>query len=170
MTADQQVLDALVGGRALIERPEWWVQGTSTWMSPEAGGPIQRCAGAACGEALGLRGECFGLAKSGTTGPRLRIMGDCLNQLRLALPAPWRKATPDCGIVSYNDDPATTHADVIAVFDVAIGRMRARVALAELRRPLAPTNRRVAWAGVVGESPVPAPPVGTGDNLASRSR
>lgn len=117
---DQRVLDVLVVGRALIERPESWCAGTDRVTAYfGASMTLARCAGSACGDACG--------------DDNLAVLGHCMNELRLAIPADWRTRRPASGVVGYNDDSATTHADIIAMYDTAIGRVRARIeALDEL--------------------------------------
>lgn len=143
---DQMVLDTLVAGRALIEVPRCWVQGAT--RTNLGFGVYQRCAGGACSDALvlsgiPLKGYEFLAAQWGTPEDPtdwLTVLGGCMNELRLAIPPRWTRTHRGRGIVGYNDDPLTTHADILAVFDIAIGRVRARI------EGDAAVQRELAWS------------------------
>lgn len=141
---DIVVLGALISARALIERPEWWVSGKSRLLALRAPQGKQRCAGAACADVLGFSDEFLQLQTPQPTRPELVTLGQCMRELGSAIPVPWKCLRPDSGIVAYNDDPATTHADIIAVFDTAIGRVRGRIYLAGLTEGAWPVAKALA--------------------------
>lgn len=141
---DIVVLGALISARALIERPEWWVSGKSRLLALRAPLGKQRCAGAACADVLGFSDEFLPAQFEIDDRPELLTLGLCMRELGAAIPVPWKQANPGRGIVGYNDDPATTHADIIAVFDTAIGRVRGRLALAGLTEGAWPVAKALA--------------------------
>lgn len=102
--------DDLIAAKALIDTPEKWCQGLDGYTSNEA---VPLCA----------HGACFRravLADNDAVEYALR------SALRAALPlvsanVRATRTREDFGTVpEFNDHPATTHADVMALFDRAI--------------------------------------------------
>lgn len=90
--------DDLIAARALIDTPEKWAKGND--ISPENG---RYCAAVACNQ--------FASAQ---------VMFQALRAAFTASHAPARHILGVCEIFEFNDDPATTHADIMALFDRAI--------------------------------------------------
>jgi hypothetical protein len=90
-----EVARVLREARTLIETPDRWLQGGLYEFNF---GKVARCC------ALGAINEA--------------AQGDLSRAYRDATEALRRAAGPD--IVYWNDDPATTHADVLSAFDRAI--------------------------------------------------
>jgi hypothetical protein len=89
----------LIAARALIDTPEKWTKGS--WLRRD---------GTMCAE-----GACRRTGKAASPlRPHDRIIA-----LFAAL-EPGLPAGCDGSIARYNDDPATTHADVMSLFDRAI--------------------------------------------------
>lgn len=106
------VLQILKDARKLIEKPEGWTKGTTArdfrgraigWDEPEA---CRFCATAAIAK-----------ARLSTRGP-FDAARDTLNTEAII--------AGHSGIVEFNDADATTHADVLALFDRAIASLEAR--------------------------------------------
>jgi hypothetical protein len=95
--------DDLIAARALIDTPEKWAKGASPLDGPER--PCF-CTYTACFEAVGGTGD--------------RRYYDATNALDDAVPATFVHSFRDCPAVAFNDDPATIHNDVLALFDRAI--------------------------------------------------
>lgn len=95
------VADDLKAARALIDTEEKWLQGRYR----DRKGRL--CAIGAVQDAVGLDYE---------------RVGDCRKALGAALPV--GKQTLNAAL--YNDDPNTTHADVLALFDRAIAAESSR--------------------------------------------
>lgn len=100
--------DDLIAARALIDTPDKWTQHTyarnphGEITFPEEGDAICFCGQGAVFRVLG-----------NSNSDRLDAALEALNQ------------AAGCYFVKLNDDPATTHADVLAVFDRAIAAANA---------------------------------------------
>lgn len=94
--------DDLIAAKALIDTPEKWRKGENAyWYEPF-------CVLGACREVSYDRGG-------------LPDMQGMRKALRLALPPEYRNDEIfDYPTTRFNDDPDTTHADVMALFDRAI--------------------------------------------------
>jgi hypothetical protein len=90
--------DDLIAAKALIDTPEKWAKGSEVDTTEG-----RRCAAVACND--------FALAHS------------MFGRLQSALPSPHRERAASLGVAAifdFNDDPRTTHADIMALFDRAI--------------------------------------------------
>ena len=96
------VKEILIAAKALIDTPEKWLKGALS-----TGDDTCFCAMGALGHAGG-----FGLVASDKT-PELASLLD-------SIPASFVWVTDKHRLAAYNDDPATTHADIMALFDRAI--------------------------------------------------
>lgn len=94
------VKENLIAAKALIDTPEKWGKGRDSFPLTRLGGAKCLCAHGALFEAMG------GEWASGSI--------EAIRKLRASLPSEWRY-TPE-----FNDDPATTHADIMALYDRAI--------------------------------------------------
>ena len=99
-----QLADDLRAAKALIDTPEKWTKGI--------GRPGCYCAMYAVGAAIEQRHG----------GVR---WGVCDTALRKALPARRRATVDSHPVVAFNDDPSTTHADIMALFSRAIATAEA---------------------------------------------
>lgn len=93
------VKDDLIAARALIDTPEKWCKGAF-----ELDGHL--CALGA------LRKATTGSARLPNAAP-----GEFVRYIRARM---WIESKVSSGVEHFNDDPATTHADVLAMFDRAI--------------------------------------------------
>ena len=117
MTDNTQLVADLKAARALIAAPGGWTQGAFARVSPNGRIIGLKTANAACFCALGAL-----CCVKGWDKPR---MGGEINALIEALPR-VRKGSPDDGAVGrYNDDPARTQAEVVALYDRAIATAEA---------------------------------------------
>ncbi len=98
-----QVLQILIGARALIDTPEKWVKGTSYLFNKRSG--VRRC----------MQYEITCSADWGNGA-------DDLTAAFRALKCIIRGSIPE-----FNDAPTTTHASVMVVFDVAIAKERVKL-------------------------------------------
>jgi hypothetical protein len=92
------VKDDLIAARALIATPEQWAKGGD--IDTRAG---RYCAAVACNDS--------------------RLAGELYGALSRAIPEGYPRPSPGgwvTDLFAYNDDPATTHNDVLALFDRAI--------------------------------------------------
>jgi hypothetical protein len=90
------VKENLIAARALIDMPEKWGKGSRGLRG------TRECAMTACG-ALKLKSHEF-------DGVRLALTAALPHGSDLTAPA----------VVRFNDDPSTTHTDIMALFDRAI--------------------------------------------------
>jgi aerobic-type carbon monoxide dehydrogenase small subunit (CoxS/CutS family) len=93
-------VEILTKARALIAEPEHWCQ--KHWHESD-GATEAWCAWGAVAETTGMVSDFSNGAI------------DALNAATFGLGG--------CGIVDYNDDPGTTHADILAAFDKAIAEI-----------------------------------------------
>jgi len=93
--------DDLVAAKALIDTPEKWRKGPNFYVGK------CHCAMTAAGEAIRDGGNWQDRA----VAIRLAMVD--------ALPEPFRSLN-HFHVIDFNDHPATTHADVMALFDRAI--------------------------------------------------
>lgn len=90
------VKDDLIAAKALIDTPEKW------------------------------RKDAFGSQGCYCTAGALRVVVGENFESTLAWAVLWRNLPKGSrGVVSFNDDPATTHADIMALFDRAIDAAQA---------------------------------------------
>lgn len=101
MTND--TVEKLRAAKALIDTPEKWTKGTLARDSIGIS-VLVRSDDAVCFCVLGALGRA-----ATETGPHVWAIRD-------SLPAPY------LAVSKFNDDPTTTHADVMALFDRAIAR------------------------------------------------
>lgn len=96
------VRENLIAAKALIDTPEKWGKGEGF---TEPVGCL--CAESACAQAA---------------APFQLVKVLSWEALEKALPEPWRTrcVTEDMAVHWFNDDPSTTHADIMALFDRAI--------------------------------------------------
>lgn len=96
------VRDKLIAAKALIDTPEKW--GKDFYYQNDAG----------CLCIVGSLGKASGLSAAGG-----QFCDSLIGALNKALPesAPIRNHLP-----AFNDHPATTHADIMALFDRAIAK------------------------------------------------
>jgi len=95
--------DDLIAARALIDTPEKWRKGEAAyWSAPF-------CA----------LGACSHVASGGNVFEPRRMNG-MRRALRMSLPDGPGEEEFDFPTTRFNDDPDTTHADVLALFDRAI--------------------------------------------------
>lgn len=101
------IVQILTDAKALIDTPEKWTKG---WFARSANNRRVRqgsnkacrwCVVGAVGVASGSSGSCAARA--------LAALRECCSEDFIA---------------DFNDDPATTHADIMALFDRAIARAR----------------------------------------------
>lgn len=92
--------DDLIAAKALIDTPEKWAKGPGVW------GSDRHCA-----------------------QQSLLFKGGAMDAVSKALPLAWKlrqwlrgrwSCLSSANIIRFNDDPATTHADIMALFDRAI--------------------------------------------------
>lgn len=103
----KSVRQVLVEARGIVA--ERWCKGNY------ADGNANYCAAGAINLAAGEMREDHGsLTYADTDLAVKRLAYDCRSALMDALPTPYES------IATYNDDPATAQADVLAVFDKAI--------------------------------------------------
>lgn len=95
--------DNLIAAKALIDTPEKW--GKEDY-EPRAGCYCM------AGAIFAAKGEGFN-PREETSSPEAKAIDAALDELYDGL-SPWRS------YVEYNDDPETTHADIMALFDHAI--------------------------------------------------
>lgn len=102
--------EQLRAAKALIDMPEKWTKGE--YARGKSGGRVK---------ALGRAPVCFcalgALGRAGCHDPA--DIGFSEGATWLAYQTLIR-ATPNRMVFEYNDDPATTHADIMALFDRAI--------------------------------------------------
>lgn len=101
-------LEILKAARALIEKPEHWSKGAFA-RDPRGNGvsPINKTAVCWC---------AAGSVRNVGLISQVELYA-ALGVLRTALPA---EAGRLAGVITFNDRPDTTHADIIALFDRAI--------------------------------------------------
>ena len=110
--------------REIISEPARWTQG---WFGKSAAGldvssitfkdAVSFCALGACRRAyLDIEGDYAGLAQNFDD---VRAYAGACDALRNCLPGDREF------IARYNDDPKTTHADIVGLFDCAIGKQEA---------------------------------------------
>ena len=87
--------EGLIKARALIDTPDKWCQGSGR-------NGLSMCTVVAVGSVVG-NGSLF---------------DDCCNALSAELPDGYRG-----GEIKFNDDPTTTHSDIMSLFDRAIARL-----------------------------------------------
>lgn len=92
--------DDLVAAKALIPSPRLWRQGDRH--------PDSLCAMMAVGRVT---------QPGGQSNPRFDAARSAMMD---ALPADSQSRFSSAPVVTFNDDPATTHADIMALFDRAI--------------------------------------------------
>lgn len=97
------VKENLIAARALIDTPEKW--------GKDGYEPTPGCYCLA-GAIFTAKGESFNPWKENNS-PEAKAIEEALNELHDGL-SPWRS------YVDYNDDPETTHADIMVLFDSAI--------------------------------------------------
>jgi hypothetical protein len=108
MAATINPLAHLTAARALLADPKDWTAETSGRTADGKPDRSEDLSGAVCFCSLGAL---------------WRISGRCgLTPAEDILTGIVRTTTPFDNIVSFNDDPATTHADILRVFDAAIAR------------------------------------------------
>lgn len=95
------VKESLIAGRLLIDTPEKWAKGPGVW------GEDRNCAH----QALCQRGT--GVMEAICNAIPLR------HKIWQWLRGRW-SVLESSNIIRYNDHPATTHADIMALFDRAI--------------------------------------------------
>lgn len=102
---ESSLADDLRAARALIDTPEKWCKES------------YECDGAMC--VLGAGQSANGLQEGGP---------EYYAALRGALPPEWEPDENDWSgdVPQFNDDPATTHADIMALFDRAIDAAEAK--------------------------------------------
>jgi hypothetical protein len=100
-----EVLRALVEGRAMIADPRNWLQGP--WHVTDVDGTERYCSAAALNRA------------------RNRIPGSRAARAYLMAAVPPKYQGRMAAHIFFNDDPTTTHADVLAMWDRAISARRA---------------------------------------------
>lgn len=105
-------VEVLTQARALIEKPENWIKG-AYFYDPEDS------------EVDFVSAKCFcTLGAVGATlveDPRLYIMDkEIMRLLARAVQAPGASDTDESTVIAFNDDPFTTHEDVLGMFDRAI--------------------------------------------------
>lgn len=104
--------DDLRAAKALIDTPEKWGRGVGAYKGT-ADQPL--CAFGACLTASNLSGVA---AAEGRT--RMALQRALVGKWA-ALQREWLDAgSLACAVPDFNDDPATTHADVMSLFDRAI--------------------------------------------------
>ncbi len=102
--------EVLVQARKLIERPERWTKGNFAKDAHQyAVYPESHRAACWCAHGATIKASAEDWAKHASA----------IAALRNALTAGWAR-----NIVSFNDDPSTTHADILALFDRAIESTR----------------------------------------------
>jgi len=97
------VTENLIAAKALIETPEKWVKGD---YEPRPG---CYCAAGALAAAKGVAAHSAAAEKC----PEVDALENALNEISDGL-SPW------VSFIHFNDDPGTTHADIMALFDSAI--------------------------------------------------
>lgn len=98
------MLRALIDGRSLIEDPRHWVQGP--FSTTDEDGTVRRCSAAAINYARG------------------RIPGSLAARAYLKAAAPSRYQGRLGAHILFSDDPTTTHADMLGMWDRAIAARR----------------------------------------------
>jgi hypothetical protein len=101
------ILQALIAARAKIDAPEKWTKGAMA--RDKNGNSVEHDASDAVS---------WSVAGAMETGP---WFNHAFNLLEEFLPEPLRF------LDGYEDDPATTHADIMALFDRAIAAERERL-------------------------------------------
>lgn len=98
------VKENLIAAKALIDTPEKWGKGNG-FVPPHG----CFCAESACAEVARI-------------SPDYVVKWRLWRALEDALPEPWktRCAAAELSVHDFNDDPSTTHADIMALFDRAI--------------------------------------------------
>jgi hypothetical protein len=100
------VKDDLIAAKALIDAPDKWTKG------------IHFSGGRYC--AMGAVGAATRQPHGGSR------WAECDRALIKSAPRHrWREGVDGHPVVAFNDDPATTHADIMALFDRAIERASA---------------------------------------------
>lgn len=114
-------LDALKAARALLTDPDAWHKGALCAYRPVPGEP-------ALPDAVYIEASnCFcsvgALIRASNEPGWIGLVNLCEAELELTLEG--KSWSYEHGIVSFNDEPTTTHADVLAVFDETIARLEA---------------------------------------------
>ena len=107
-----ETIEILRSARALIDAPEKWTKGTEARDASGRSVPFNSPDAVCCCAVGALLGA---LHRAGNDGECV-----ALRRLRKALPIGF------ADVVSLNDHPDTTHADIMAVFDRAIAAEEAK--------------------------------------------
>ena len=114
----QTVLDCLEQSRSLIDTPDKWLQGA--FSNNEVQPRLATCFctyGAVTVTYRKMYGEGCGLMEMG------EIENKACDYLTASVPKSFSTGCVGVGfghIIRYNDDPETTHSDIMAMFDGAI--------------------------------------------------
>ena len=117
-TRDDVVLELLEKGKQRIASPDKWIKGRA---AEDANGmpPDDMLKAVKCCLIGAIQAETRSLSYYYTQQQAVwQMRNDARDILAENLPAGWREL--DNPLVEYNDDPATTHEDVMRVYDRAI--------------------------------------------------
>jgi hypothetical protein len=121
MDVNQQLIDDLKAGRAVIENPDKWTQ--NAWARMPGGALIYRTsksfAEAECYCAVGAIWKVIGSTDANDPDAVYRL-GVAIDALDTTV---WREMDKGGGIVLVNDDNLTTHELIMSIYDKTIKRL-----------------------------------------------